>query len=81
MTVRFGYLSPNNATGIRPDHLAIELEARGFDSLWVPEHSHIPSGRRSPYGDDRQLPDAYLHMMDPFVSLGAAATATATLRL
>jgi alkanesulfonate monooxygenase SsuD/methylene tetrahydromethanopterin reductase-like flavin-dependent oxidoreductase (luciferase family) len=41
--MRFGYLSLNNIDGIRPDVIARELEDRGFDSVWMPEHSHIPS--------------------------------------
>ena len=41
--MRFGYLALNDAGGIRPDVLARELEQRGFDSVWMPEHSHIPA--------------------------------------
>ena len=44
--MRFGYLALNDAGGIRPDRLARELEDRGFDSLWMPEHSHIPASAR-----------------------------------
>src|SRR5215212_2700536 len=47
--VKFGYLSMNPAAGIHPATLAVELEQRGFDSLWVPEHSHIPASRRTSY--------------------------------
>ena len=79
--MKFGYLSLNSAEGIRPDRLARALEARGFDSLWMPEHSHIPSGRQTPYPGGGELPDGYWHMMDPFVSLQAAAAATSTLTL
>jgi len=79
--MKFGYLSLNDAGGIRPDRLARELEDRGFDSLWVPEHSHIPSGRGTAYPGGGELPDGYWHMMDPFVSLQAAASATTTLTL
>ena len=80
--MRFGYLSANTASGIRPDVLAAALEQHGFDSIWLPEHSHIPTSRISPYGDGySELPDAYHHMMDPFVSLAQAARATTTLRL
>jgi probable F420-dependent oxidoreductase len=77
--MRFGYISTNSATGIRPDVVARELEDRGFDSLWVPEHSHIPTSRESPYPLGGELPEGYLHMMAPFVSLSAAATATKSL--
>ena len=79
--MRFGYLALNNADGVRPDVLARELEQRGFDSVWMPEHSHIPASRETPYPGGGDLPDGYWHMMDPFVSLMAAASATTTLRL
>lgn len=77
----FGYLSLNHAGGVRPDVLARELEDRGFDSVWMPEHSHIPTSRETPYPGGGELPDGYWHMMDPFVSLTAAASATRNLRL
>ena len=79
--MRFGYISMNTAAGIRPDVIARGLEERGFDSLWLPEHSHIPTSRESPYPAGGELPEGYLHMMAPFVSLAAAATATSTLTL
>jgi probable F420-dependent oxidoreductase len=79
--VRFGYLSLNNAEGIRPARLARELEDRGFDSVWMPEHSHIPVSRDTPYPAGGDLPDGYWHMMDPFVSLQAAAAVTTKLIL
>lgn len=79
--MRFGYLSLNNAEGIRPARLARELEDRGFDSVWMPEHSHIPADRRTPYPAGGDLPDGYWHMMDPFVSLQAAAAVTTNLLL
>ncbi|MGD9751109.1 MAG: LLM class F420-dependent oxidoreductase [Acidimicrobiia bacterium] len=79
--MQFGYLSLNNAEGIRPDRLARELEDRGFDSVWMPEHSHIPADRRTPYPAGGDLPDGYWHMMDPFVSLQAAAAVTTNLLL
>lgn len=79
--MRFGYLALNDATGIRPDRLAAELEARGFESLWMPEHSHIPTSRATPYPGGGELPEGYWRMMDPLVSLGLAAGATTSLRL
>ncbi len=79
--VKFGYLSLNDAGGIRPDVLAKELEDRGYDSVWMPEHSHIPTSRETPYPAGGDLPDGYWHMMDPFVSLMAAAAATKTITL
>src|SRR5437763_6936662 len=61
--------------------LARALEARGFESVWAPEHSHIPTSRRSPYQGGGDLPKQYYDVMDPFVSLAAAAAVTTTIRL
>ena len=66
---------------MRIDVLAREAEARGFESLFVPEHTHIPTSRRSPWPGGAALPKAYWHALDPFVSLTAAAAATSTLRI
>ena len=64
-----------------PVELARALEERGFDSLWVPEHSHIPLTRKSPFPSGGDLPKKYYDVMDPFVVLGAAAAVTKTLLL
>ncbi|MDE0008291.1 MAG: LLM class flavin-dependent oxidoreductase, partial [Gammaproteobacteria bacterium] len=71
------------ATGyaMRIDDLAREVEARGFESLFVPEHTHIPTSRRSPWPGGADLPKEYWHTLDPYVSLMAAAAATTTLRV
>ena len=61
--------------------LAPALEERGFDALFVPEHTHIPASRRSPWRGGGELPREYSHTLDPFVGLAAAATATRTLRI
>ena len=61
--------------------LAQALEARGFESIWAPEHSHIPTSRRSPYPGGGELPKAYYDVMDPFVTLTAAAMVTKTLKV
>jgi probable F420-dependent oxidoreductase len=61
--------------------LARALEARGFESVWAPEHSHIPLSRRSPYQGGGDLPKQYYDVMDPFVSLAAAAAVTTTIKL
>ena len=66
---------------IRPDDLAREAEARGFESLWLPEHTHIPASRRSPWPGGADLPKEYWHTYDPFVALMAAASATERLRI
>ncbi len=64
-----------------PVELALELEARGFESVWAPEHSHIPASRVTPFPQGGELPRKYAEAMDPFVSLTAAAVATTRLRV
>lgn len=66
---------------MRPDELAGELEQRGYESLWLPEHTHIPASRRSPYPGGGDLPKEDWHTYDPFLALTAAAAATKKLRL
>jgi probable F420-dependent oxidoreductase len=66
---------------IAPSELAVALEQRGFESLWLPEHSHIPLSRLSPYPAGGELPKKYYDVMDPFVVLGAVAAVTSRLRL
>jgi probable F420-dependent oxidoreductase len=66
---------------LRPDELARELEQRGFESLWLPEHTHIPASRSTPYPAGGELPQEYWHTHDLFVALTAAAMATTTLRI
>ena len=66
---------------IRPDELARELEQRGYESLWLPEHTHIPANRRTPYPAGGDLPKEYWHTHDPFVALTAAAAVTTKLRV
>ncbi len=79
--MKLGYASMNTPSDVRPDRLAGALEDRGYDSLFVGEHSHIPTSRRTPYPAGGELPDSYRQMMDPFVSLTLAASATTTLRI
>jgi probable F420-dependent oxidoreductase len=64
-----------------PATLAGMVEERAFDSLFFPEHTHIPASRRSPYPGGGELPPEYSHSLDPFVALTAAATATERLRV
>ncbi len=66
---------------IRVDELARELEARGFESLFVPEHTHIPTSRKSPFPGGGPLPKEYSHTHDPFVSLSWAAAVTEKLKV
>src|SRR5262245_34704518 len=64
-----------------PVELGRALEDRGFESLWAPEHSHIPLSRQSPFPQGGDLPKKYYDVMDPFVTLSAAAAATTRLRV
>ncbi len=63
------------------DQLAIAAEERGFDSIWLPEHTHIPASRLTPYPGGGELPREYSHTLDPFVALGIAAGVTSSLKL
>src|ERR1700757_1640340 len=64
-----------------PAELARALEARGFESMWAPEHSHIPVPRKTPFPSGGELPKPYYEVMDPFVVLSAAAVVTKALKL
>src|SRR5487761_2504577 len=64
-----------------PGELGQALEQRGFESLWAPEHSHIPLSRKTPFPGGGELPKKYYDAMDPFVTLTAAAVATTTLKV
>jgi len=61
--------------------LALRAEERGFESLWVAEHSHIPTSRKSPWPGGSELPKMYYDTLDPFVALAAAAAVTSRIRL
>src|ERR1700674_661609 len=67
--------------GINIAELAGALEQRGFESLFVCEHTHIPVSRRTPFPGGGELPKRYSHTHDPFVALAFAAAATRTLLL
>ena len=79
--MQFGASMFSTDYSIRPDDLARLLEDRGFESMWVPEHTHIPADRRSPWPGGADLPRDYWHTYDPFVALTAAAGATSSLKL
>jgi probable F420-dependent oxidoreductase len=69
-----------------PSELAVAVEERGFDSLWLPEHSHIPTSRESPWpgskpGADEPLPEQYSRYLDLFVALSMAAAVTSRVGL
>jgi probable F420-dependent oxidoreductase len=66
---------------MRPDEVARAAEQRGFESIFFPEHTHIPTSRRSPYARGGELPPEYFHTVDLFVSMTAAAVATTRIKL
>ena len=66
---------------IHPTALGTALEERGFESLWVAEHSHIPVSRRTPWPGGGELPKMYYDAMDPFVTLALAGAVTKRLKL
>jgi probable F420-dependent oxidoreductase len=66
---------------MQPAPLARAMEERGFESLWVPEHTHIPSSLRSAYPASGGLVRAYYELMDPFLALNTAATVTTKLKV
>src|SRR5215510_10616208 len=66
---------------IRVDELARAAEERGFESLWLPEHTHIPASRRSPWPGGPTLPREYWRTHDLFVALATAAAVTTRLRV
>lgn len=79
--MKYGVCIFPTAYSIQPAELAVALEERGFESLWVPEHTHIPASRRSPWPGGAELPRMYYDVYDPFVTLAAAASVTKTLKL
>src|SRR5262245_40722796 len=79
--MNYGVFQFSTDYAMRIDDLAREVEARGLESLFVPEHTHIPASRRSPWPGGADLPREYWHTLDPFVSLAAAAAVTSRLKL
>ena len=67
--------------GLSPAELARAVEERGVESLWLPEHSHIPTSRKSPWPGGPELPKWYYDTYDPFIAIGAAAVVTKTIKL
>lgn len=74
--MRFGVLTFLTDEGIEPVDLATGLEQRGFESVFLAEHSHIPVDAKTPYPGGGPLPRKYYRTLDPFVALAAAAAAT-----
>ena len=82
--VHIGVMMFPTDKAIQPVQLAREAEIRGFESLWFPEHSHIPTSRETPWGGRRDappLPEEYWRGHDQFVALAAAASVTETIKL
>jgi probable F420-dependent oxidoreductase len=77
----FGLLMFSTDFAVAPNTLAREAEAHGFESLFFPEHTHIPASRRSPWPGGPELPKEYWHTHDPFVALTAAASVTQDLKV
>jgi len=82
--VRHGIVLFTSDRGITPTDLAVAAEERGFATLYVPEHTHIPVRRSAPHpgtGDETLPDDRYLRTLDPWVALATAAAVTSTIRL
>ena len=79
--MRLGVATFITDQSIPPIALALVLEERGHESLWIAEHTHIPVSRRSPFRDDEELPEMYRRAYDPIVALTAAAAVTRQLKV
>jgi probable F420-dependent oxidoreductase len=79
--MKYGVFQFSTDYSMRIDELARAVEARQLESLFVPEHTHIPASRRSAWPGGGDLPREYWHTLDPFVSLAAAAAVTERLML
>ncbi|GAG52654.1 unnamed protein product, partial [marine sediment metagenome] len=79
--MKFGVIMFPTDYAIGPGELARAVEERGFESLLFPEHTHIPTSRRTPWPGGAELPRDYSHTLDPFVASAAAAAATERLRI
>jgi probable F420-dependent oxidoreductase len=79
--VKLGLFIFPTESSIHPIRLAREAEARGFESLLFPEHTHIPASRRTPFPGGGDLPPHYWQTYDPFVALAQAAAVTERLRV
>lgn len=79
--MKLGFTTMNTPHDMSPRQLGPLLESRGFDSIWIGEHSHIPVSRRTPYPTGGDMPWQYTTMMDPFISLTQMAEHTSTLLL
>ena len=65
---------------INVPQLVVAAEQRGFESFFLPEHTHIPASRRTPYAGGAELPRYFYHLVDP-LSMSGAAVVTKTIKL
>lgn len=79
--MKFGIIFFPTDENVRPSEWAKIVEEMGFESLWFPEHSHIPASRETPYPAGGEIPRNYVRLLDPFIALTSAAAATERLRL
>ncbi|MCA9821594.1 MAG: LLM class flavin-dependent oxidoreductase, partial [Dehalococcoidia bacterium] len=79
--MKFGVQMFPTDYAIQPIELAKAVEDKGFESLFFPEHTHIPASRKTPWPGGAELPNQYRHTHDPFVALGAAAAVTSRIML
>jgi probable F420-dependent oxidoreductase len=79
--MKFGIVMFPTDYAVDPVTLGRAVEERGFDSLFFPEHTHIPASRKTPWPGGAELPREYSHTYDPFVALAAVASATTNLLL
>ena len=79
--MRYGVTMFATDVSIDAVELARAVEERGLDSLWLPEHTHIPTSRKTPHPSGGELPEKYKRSLDPLVALAAASSATTSLRL
>ncbi|MED5227205.1 MAG: LLM class F420-dependent oxidoreductase [Pseudomonadota bacterium] len=79
--MKFGVTMFTTDYSISPSELAVAAEERNFESLWLPEHSHIPLPRTSPWPGGGELPKMYYDVMDPFIALASAASVTKKIKL
>lgn len=74
--MKLGIFTFNSDYTIRADEIAVAAEERGFESVWFPEHTHVPASRETPFPGGGELPREYVDMLDPLTSCAAAAVAT-----
>jgi probable F420-dependent oxidoreductase len=79
--MQIGIFAPTTDYAVPTHLLAKACEERGFESFWVPEHTHIPVSRRTQFPGGGELPREYSHLGDPFVMLAAAAAVTQRIKL